>query len=153
MTLNRPQTRLPRRIAGGSAVEFILVFPILFGIIYGTIAYGYVYFLQQRINFVAQEAVRAAISVAPQSDNAAYVASAQAAANQSIIDNFTTGGGTLPTALSQSFLPVTNNTLTLTLTYSLTTPVLFPTLTLPLGVGTIPPLPAALTAVAAGRLS
>ena len=43
MTLNRPQTRLPRRIAGGSAVEFILVFPILFGIIYGTIAYGYVY--------------------------------------------------------------------------------------------------------------
>lgn len=148
--LNRP----PRRIIGASAIEFALVFPVLFAIIYGTIAYGYVYFLQQRINFIAQEAVRAAISVAPQANAAAYLAQAQAQANASILLNFTSAGGALPPALSASFLnDAATNTLVVTVTYSLTTPTLFPQLVLPLGIGSIPPLPAALVATAAGRLS
>ncbi len=55
---NEPyQGRRPRQITGASAIEFALVFPMLFAIIYGTVTYGYVYYLQQRINFIAQEAV------------------------------------------------------------------------------------------------
>lgn len=154
MVRHRFLNRLPRRITGASAVEFVLVFPILFAIIYGTIAYGYVYFLQQRINFIAQEAVRAAISVAPVTGSAAYCAAAQAQAAQAITLNYTSAGGTLPAAITPSYIcNVATSTLTVTINYSLTTPTLFPTLTLPFNIGTIPPLPGALIATAAGRLS
>ena len=156
MASQRFLNRLPHRIQGASAIEFVLVFPLLFAIIYGTLAYGYVYFLQQRINFIAQEAVRAAIAVAPGSNPGAYQAAAQAQADLAILNNFTLGGGsgTIPAALTSAFVinPATN-TLTVTLTYSLTTPTLFPKLVLPLGIGEIPPLPPALVATAAGRLS
>lgn len=154
MAPHRLLNRLPRRITGAAAIEFAFVFPMLFAIIYGTVVYGYVYFLQQRINFAAQEAVRAAVSVAPLSSTSAYCAALQVQANQAIVLNFTSGGGTLPAALTPNFIcDTTNGQLTITLTYSLTTPTLFPTVTLPMGIGAIPPLPAALIARAVGRLS
>lgn len=145
---------------GASAIEFALIFPIVFAIVYGGIAYGYVYFLQQRINFLAQEAVRAAISVAPGVDSDAYLAQAQAAANQAITNNFTLAGVAVPPALGVTFSlqgdlqgdAVAGETLVVVLTYNLNNPTLFPTIPIPL-VGAIPPLPAELQATAAGRLS
>ncbi len=141
-----------RHQAGATAIEFAFVFPLLFAIIYGTIAYGYVYFLQQRINFAAQEAVRAAIAVDPAADG--YMAAVQAAAVAAVTRNFTSivGPSTLPTVTFPSSTPPDPNALKVTLTYSLTTPLLFPTVTLPL-VGAIPPLPANLIASAVGKLS
>ena len=157
MASERLVRRLPRRIAGASAVEFALIFPVVFAIVYGGVVYGYIYFLQQRINFLAQEAVRAAIAVAPGDNEAAYLAAAQAQGNLAIERNFTGAGRTVPAALNVTFtlLPdggSAGDTLVATLRYSLTTPRLFPTIPLPL-VGSIPPLPPTLTATAAGRLS
>lgn len=155
MARHRLLNRLPRRITGASAIEFVFVFPLLFAIIYGAVTYGYVYFLQQRINFIAQEALRAAISVAPNSSNAAYLAAINAAVAESVTSNFSLAGTAVPAALTYLVAPVdaTNNTLRILVTYSLTTPTLFPQMVLPLGIGSIPPLPAALQATAAARLS
>ena len=100
MASDRLVRRLPRRIAGASAVEFALIFPIVFAIVYGGICYGYIYFLQQRINFLAQEAVRAAIAVAPGDDAGAYLAAAQTQGNMAIERNFTAAGVAVPSALA-----------------------------------------------------
>ncbi|WP_293367519.1 TadE family protein [Nevskia sp.] len=152
MASDRLVRRLPRRLAGASAVEFALIFPLVFAMVYGGIVYGYIYFLQQRINFLAQEAVRAAIAVAPGDDAGAYLAAAQNQANIAIANNFSLAGVGVPTALTVSFDMPDPNTLRALVTYSLTTPTLFPTIAVP-GVGTIPPLPPSLIATAAGRLS
>lgn len=158
MASDRLLRRLPRRIAGASAVEFALIFPIVFAIVYGGIVYGYLYFLQQRINFFAQEGVRAAIAVAPSDDGDAYEALLQAQGEFAINQSFQLAGLTRPAALTATFvlLPAvaggSGATLQGTVRYDLSSPVLFPTVTLPL-VGSIPPLPTALVATAAGRLS
>jgi Flp pilus assembly protein TadG len=52
---------------GTAALEFALIFPVLFLFTYGTIAYGFAFYVQQTLNFMAEEAVRAAISVDPSS--------------------------------------------------------------------------------------
>lgn len=152
MASDRLVRRLPRRLAGASAVEFALIFPIVFAIVYGGIVYGYIYFLQQRINFLAQEAVRAAIAVAPGDDEDAYLAAALVQANAAIANNFALAGGGVPAALTVTFDQPDSATLRVFVNYSLTAPRLFPTIPLPL-VGAIPPLPPALIATAAGRLS
>lgn len=55
-----------RRIqSGAAAVEFAIVFPLLFALMYATIVYGYVFFAQQTINMVAQEVAKAAVAAAP----------------------------------------------------------------------------------------
>lgn len=155
MVSHRLLNRLPRRITGASAIEFVFVFPLLFAIIYGTVAYGYIYFLQQRINFIAQEALRAAVAVAPSSNGANYLAAINAAVAQSVTNNFALAGSGVPAALTFTVAPINaaTNTLSILVTYNLTTPTLFPTVVLPMGVGTIPPLPATLVATAAARLS
>jgi len=155
MDRHRLLNRLPRRITGASAIEFAFVFPLLFAIIYGTVTYGYVYFLQQRINFIAQEALRAAISVAPRSNNADYLSAINIAVAEAVASNFTLAGAAVPAALTYSVAPINaaTNTLSILVTYNLMTPTLFPQVSLPMGIGSIPPLPAALQATAAGRLS
>ena len=68
----------PRRVSGAVAVEFALVFPILFFLIYGTVVYSYVFILHESINYAAQEAAEAAVAVLPDSDG--YDANVQARA-------------------------------------------------------------------------
>lgn len=58
------------------AVEFALVFPILFFLIYGTIVYSYVFILHESINYAAQEAAEAAVAISPGADG--YDAAVQA---------------------------------------------------------------------------
>lgn len=50
---------------GASAVEFALLFPVLFAMMYSAIVYSYAYVLRQSINFAAQEAAEAAVDVQP----------------------------------------------------------------------------------------
>ena len=53
------------RQRGAAAVEFALVFPMLFIVTYGAIIYSYIYVLRQSLTFAAQEAAQAAVSVQP----------------------------------------------------------------------------------------
>ncbi len=59
-----PVTNCSRQ-RGAAAVEFALIFPVLFLFTYGTIAYGFAFYVQQSLNFIAEEAVRAAVAVDP----------------------------------------------------------------------------------------
>jgi Flp pilus assembly protein TadG len=54
-----------RRQWGTAAVEFALVFPMLFIVTYGAIIYSYIFVLRQSLTFAAQEAAQAAVSVQP----------------------------------------------------------------------------------------
>lgn len=61
-----PRSRpVRRRQFGAAAVEFALVFPMLFVVTYGAIIYSYIYVLRQSLTFAAQEAAQAAVSVQP----------------------------------------------------------------------------------------
>lgn len=53
---------------GATAVEFALVFPLLFILIYTAVVYAYLFVLQESISFAAQEAAAAAHRVDPVSN-------------------------------------------------------------------------------------
>lgn len=53
------------RQSGVAAVEFAIIFPVFFLIIYCGIAFAYVFILQQAITFAAQEGAQAAVAVDP----------------------------------------------------------------------------------------
>jgi len=143
-----------RRQSGTSAIEFALIFPLFFSLAYGGIAYGFTYFLQQRINFAAQEAVRSVVALDPATPNysTALVSTAQA----SVLSNFGVAvGGAFPSRVATPTVTTDSgtNTVTVQLIYNLAAPSpLFPTITFPV-IGAVPPLPATLQAVAVGRLS
>ena len=137
---------------GAAAVEFALVFPTLFMTVYAGVVYGYMYFMQQRINFAVQEGLRAAISSDPTGlTAAAYQTAVCTAAQTAATLTFTTGGHTLPTGLTASCPTATSSS---SFALQVTDPVsgLFPTVTFP-GLGTFPSVPASLIAVGEGRLS
>lgn len=54
-----------RKQRGATAVEFALVFPLLFILLYSAIVYAYLFVLQESISFAAQEAAAAAHRVDP----------------------------------------------------------------------------------------
>lgn len=144
--------KIPRRAGrqrGATAVEFALLFPFLFAVVYGGITYGFVFFLQQRVNFAAQEGVRAAVAFNPAS--ADYTTSLNSAVSTAVIQSFS-ATGTAPAGL----LPTTAqpgedaNTIQVTVQYAVGT--LFPTINVPL-IGPVPKVPPVLTAVATGRVS
>lgn len=56
---------IKQRIRGAVAVEFALVFPILFLLVYGVVVYAYVFVLHESVNYATQEAAIAAVSVLP----------------------------------------------------------------------------------------
>lgn len=61
-----PRVVLRRRYQqGATAVEFALVFPMLFVLFYSMVVYSYLFVLQESISFAAQEAAAAAHRVNP----------------------------------------------------------------------------------------
>lgn len=50
---------------GATAIEFALVFPLLFMLFYSVIVYSYLFVLQQSVSYAAQEAAAAAHRVDP----------------------------------------------------------------------------------------
>lgn len=55
----------PSRQKGATALEFAILFPLLFALTHGAIIYSYVFVLHQALNFTAQEAAESAVDVQP----------------------------------------------------------------------------------------
>ncbi|MGM0516321.1 MAG: TadE family protein [Pseudomonadota bacterium] len=55
--------RSPSRQQGVAAIEFALIFPLLFAIFYAAVTYGFVFMLNQGLTFAAEEGARAALRV------------------------------------------------------------------------------------------
>lgn len=51
-----------RRQAGAHAVEFALIFPVFFALLYGTLAYGLIFAMRLGLQHAAEEGARAALS-------------------------------------------------------------------------------------------
>lgn len=88
---------------GAAAVEFALVFPILFMLVYGGIAYAIILIFQQALNFAAQEAAQAAVAVNPQQLSSGTT-TAYNAAIQSKANSVVTGTGGLLAWMPSSLL-------------------------------------------------
>jgi Flp pilus assembly protein TadG len=74
----KPRQILRRsRHSGAAAIEFALIFPILLAVAYASLVYSYVFFLQQSINFAAQQGVQAAVAVVSTTDAATDAANRQ----------------------------------------------------------------------------
>jgi Flp pilus assembly protein TadG len=153
MTGNAARCGRFQRQSGATAVEFALVFPVLLAVVYCGMVYSYVFMLQQAVNFAVQQGVQAAVAVVPTTDttttNNLRKSQAQTAANSSLswlpsgqISRFQ--ANPVSTCGNGQALPA--NGYAVQGTFDLST--LFPTLgSLPM-VGTVPVLPASLTACA-----
>lgn len=153
------------RQAGAAAVEFAFVFPILFMLVYGVIVYAYVFVLQQSITYAAQEAAEAAVAVDPGLPDA--FTQQQAAVRATAVSALSwlpagqrsrvlgSGGEKVSVVLcplGNEGCPSDSDALRVTLTFDVTAPTqLFPVLNLYI-VGSVPPLPATLTATAVVRI-
>lgn len=131
---------------GASAVEFVLLFPIMFAIAYGSVVYAYIYILQQAINFAAQQGAQAAVGVVPVTSptttqqNRLTLATSVA---QSTLNWVPTGR--LSYAAGAGGCTAPSGTFTFQVNF--TPGGLFPMVTLPL-MGSFPPVPAAMYACA-----
>lgn len=157
------------RQSGAAAIEFAFVFPLLLFIIYSTVVYGYVFYLQQTVNLIAQESAKAAVAVAAYDPTTGqpltpdYAAAATAYFNGAKTQGLLSG---LPVAVQNDFQPptvlgpttITSNGQSVGQSITVTVQVngvqtIFPQIGLP-GIGTsLPPLPAKLTARATVQIS
>ncbi|HWY23568.1 MAG TPA: TadE family protein [Nevskia sp.] len=135
----------PARLRGATAVEFVLLFPLMFAIAYGGIVYSFIYMAQQAINFAAQQGAQAALAVVPTSN--------AATTQQSRLTSATNAAQATLTWLPKKFsipaaaancAPVAGN---FTFEVDFAPTGLFPMVTLPI-VGTFPPVPAVMFACA-----
>lgn len=153
------------RQRGAAAVEFAFVFPFLFLLMYGVVVYAYTFVIKESISYAAQEAAEAAVAVDPAATNADTLR------NQRVRDTASAVLAWMPTAQRQRVLgssgqnvqisyctngssgcPANTNAIIVTLNFSMTSPNhLFPVLDMPM-VGSVPPLPATLTAKAVARI-
>lgn len=63
MLSHRPLTQQAKRKQFGVvAIEFALIFPVLFAIVYAIISYGMAFFLIQSFTYAAEDALRAALA-------------------------------------------------------------------------------------------
>lgn len=133
------------RQRGATAVEFVLLFPLMFAIVYGGIVYSYVYVVQQAINFAAQQGAQAALAVVP---STTATATQQARLNSAT----TVAKATMKWLPNKVTIPTTpgncaTQASTFTFEVDFAPTGLFPMVTLPL-VGTFPPVPATMYACA-----
>lgn len=152
-----------RRQTGAAVVEFAFVFPILFMLVYGVIVYAYVFVLQQSITYAAQEAAEAAVAIEP----SLGLAQQQSAVRSTAVSALSwlpagqrsrvlgSSGEKVSAVLcpqGNEGCPSDSDALRVTLTFDMTVPTpLFPVLNLYI-VGSVPPLPATLTATAVVRI-
>lgn len=57
--------RLALAERGATAIEFALVFPLLFALLYGVVVYAYLFVMQESITYAAQQGASAAVNVSP----------------------------------------------------------------------------------------
>ncbi|NWN48894.1 pilus assembly protein [Pseudomonas sp. MAFF 301514] len=140
------KTGLPGKQKGAAAIEFALVFAIFFAVFYGLISYSLPLLLMQSFNQAAAEAVRQALSVDPIAAGTAYSTQVTDRAKTTVIAQLSW----IPSSFqfSPSYISSTYNGTTLTVAINYPTTNLysvFPALVLP-GIGTVPNLPANLSA-------
>jgi Flp pilus assembly protein TadG len=155
-----------RRQWGAAAVEFALVFPILFMLMYGIVVYAYVFVVQQSLQYAAQEAAEAAVKVSNNAGNADALRASHARltaarvlrwmpVNQQqrvIGDSSGSAVRVEQQAPGCAWCPPDSHGFRVTLEFKLNEPGwLFPVLNLPL-VGAVPPLPEVLRASAVVRI-
>ena len=157
------------RQSGAVAVEFAFVFPLLFLLMYGIVVYSYVFVLNSALQFAAQEAAESVVQVAPEAAESVKKQRAQSTA-RAVLDWLPSGQrsraiGENGEKVEVGFCPgfageacpecpagaTDCGAVVVTLVFSLLSPPLFPSLTLPF-VGTVPPLPEKLTAQAVARI-
>jgi Flp pilus assembly protein TadG len=61
-TLRRVQTRFPNAQRGATAIEFALVFPLFFMVLYGVVTFSLILVAQQNLTLAASEGARAALN-------------------------------------------------------------------------------------------
>jgi Flp pilus assembly protein TadG len=142
------------RQRGAAALEFALILPLLFLLIYGIVVYSYMFVLQEAITFTAQEAAEAAVKVDPAQARDDY----DNAVRNEVRATATRVLRFLPTAQRQRVLGSDGSSVAVTIESSPTGiggvvtvdlnfnfAGLFPTISLP-GLGQIPPMPSNLFA-------
>lgn len=157
---------MKRQQSGAAAVEFALIFPILFLLIYGVIVYSYLFVIQESITFTAQEAAEATVAVDPNTgtdtdritrarNTAVSILSwmpqnqrervlGDASGSAVGVQHFTAG--------SNAACPSDSDCVIVTLTFNVAAPDnLFPVIALP-GIGALPPMPTTLIARAVVRV-
>lgn len=169
MSMMKPYPTKPRPAqAGGAMVEFALVFPLLFFLIYGVVVYSYIFVLQESINFAAQESAASAVAVDPK------VPGADAQMIQRVRNTAVSILGWLPASQASRVLgangdkvqttlctaggtgcPPDSDGITVRLVFDVTQPTsLFPVISFGgfMGVTAVPPLPVQLVAQATVRI-
>ena len=68
-----------RRVSenGTAAVEFAIVFPVLFAVLYGIVTYSVIFVAQQSLTLAAEEGARAALNYQNAADAAAALTACQ----------------------------------------------------------------------------
>ncbi len=66
------RAKFRRRERGASAIEFAIVFPVFFGLIYIMVSYGLLFALQHSITEAAKESARSAVACDPTLATAAH---------------------------------------------------------------------------------
>lgn len=140
-------------------MEFAFVFPILFLMVYGVVVYAYIFVIHESINYAAQEAAIAAVSVPPSTPGYASAVEARARATAAAtlswlpadqLDRVLGSGGE---KAEVTFRPAGDSDgIQVTLRFRLKEPApLFPVISLPL-VGDVPRLPDQIVAQALARI-
>ena len=155
-----------RAQSGAAAVEFALVFPLLFLLIYGMVVYAYLFVLQQSLVFAAQEAAEAVVRVDPRTGTDAqrrqearqmavrvldWLPQSQKA--RVLGDSNGTSVNVEPCEEGQEFpCPGDTSGVIVRLTFNVASPnYLFPVINF-VGLGAVPPMPDTLTAMAVVRI-
>jgi Flp pilus assembly protein TadG len=160
---------MPQRQSGASAIEFAFVLPLLIALTYAMFVYSYVYVVYESINYAAQQGAEAAVAVDPELDDYEAVVRTQvqltvrgvlswmpaSAQRDAAVNNVANAVVFCGSSGGSPYCPVeaTGGTpVVVPITFPLLAPDLFPVLNLP-GIGSVPPLPAALVGVGVVLLS
>ncbi|MBJ9592480.1 MULTISPECIES: TadE/TadG family type IV pilus assembly protein [Burkholderia] len=159
MTFSRLASGIRRRERGATAIEFALMLPVFFLILYAIITYGMIFAAQQNLTLAATEGARAALNYqqvgaaasVPAAQQAALAARAQAACTAAT--NLTTwlkGATCTPTQQGSCSYDTTMLCVQITLTYPYSQNPLVPPFPL---LGSLLPVPSALVGTAMVQIS
>jgi Flp pilus assembly protein TadG len=121
-----------RRMRGTAAVEFAMVFPLFFAVLYGIVTYTLIFVAQQNLTLAAEEGARAALNykyATSTSGALALRASAACGAAQGVMTTWMSAAKCVSTSNPCSY-DATMDCVIVTLTYNYTSGPLVPTLPL-----------------------
>jgi Flp pilus assembly protein TadG len=114
-----PHAPRVRRAHGNTAVEFALLFPLFFMILYGIVTFSLIFVAQQSLTLAAEEGARAMLKYQPADNDAdALTARVQAACPVAKgLANWLAGSATCATVTSDCSYDPTMKCVTVTLSY------------------------------------